>query len=284
MALNLGIKIWGDVKGLIDGLKSGEKGLKDFEQVSAKSMKEVQGTLKAIERAYYDVAAAQGKNSQGAINLRSAYQSLQKEANGMKVSLKGIPAGNVFSGIGSEITSLATGFIGVTAAVTGFVSILKDGVQAALEQERADKRMLTAVDGNIGAFERFGRFKDMLMQATLFSEEEIQGAITMGIELGRTEEQTRKLVETAMGLSRVTGQDLNSVMIALSATYDGQIGKLGKVADEVKGLTDEQYANGVAVDILNDKYGKLMSEGIGTTEGDLIQLKKWWDEKINKKS
>jgi hypothetical protein len=104
----------------------------------------------------------------------------------------------------------------------------------------------------------------------------------MGIELGRTELQTRKMIETAMGMSRVTGKDLKEMMLALSGTYEGQTGRLGKLAGELKGLTEVQLKNGEGVEILNAHYVKFLSEGITSMEGGINLIGKAW-ERIKEK-
>lgn len=245
--------------------------------------KALNAQLEIAKTKYKDLAAANKGSTQEAKDLLATITTLDGKIKQIDSSI-----GNHQRNVGnysSALDKLQGAWVGVVAiwstAITagaGLITFFKESIQGAMEQERADRRLLSAMNGNIAATERMIRLKDQLIESTLFSEDEIQGAIIMGVELGKTELQARKLVETAMGLSRLNGTDLNTNMINLSATYDGQTGKLGKLADEVKGLTDDQYANGVAVDILNKKYGKLSSEGLATAEGAIIQQQKVWTE------
>ena len=183
-----------------------------------------------------------------------------------------------FGKVKSNWMMVAGAWTAAAAAGAGVISFFKDAVEGAMADERAETKLRYALNGNAKATQQLLKFKERMMQTTLFSEDEIMGAVNMGIAMGRTESQTQKMVETAMGLARVTGRDLNDLMMALSATYEGQTGKLGKLAGELKGLTEAEIRNGGAVDILNEKYGKFSKEGLDTVEGKMAQIKKLWEE------
>jgi hypothetical protein len=147
-----------------------------------------------------------------------------------------------------------------------------------LEDERANKKLTFALNGSAAATQRMLSWKDRMMGSTLFTEDEIRGAITMGTELGRTEAQTKKMAETAMGLANVTGMDLNSAMMMLAATFEGQTKGVKRFASEVGDLTKEQLANGEAIDILSKKFTKFADEGLNTAAGQLKNFKKLMTE------
>jgi hypothetical protein len=187
-------------------------------------------------------------------------------------------AGISFGKLAGAIGLATSGYALLSKAVSSVTEFLKAGVKAAMDEENVQKKLLFALNGSNSALKSMLNFRDQMFKTTLFSKESINGAISMGLELGRTEEQTKKMIETAMGLSRVTGQDLNTVMLQLSGTFEGTLGRLGRYDSAIKGLTKEQYANGDAVDILNKKFGKLATEGMDTVEGRTIQAKKSWEE------
>lgn len=242
--------------------------------------------LQKMIREYKNLAIAQGVNSKEAKAQLAAVQSLDRNIKALDKSVGQHQrnVGNYSSALDNlkgKWLALTGGFAAATAALGGTVALLKSAIQGAMEDERAMKRLSFSMDGNSAAMKRMLAFKERMMKGTLFSEEEIMGAISMGSEMGRTEAQTRKLVETAMGLARLTGTDLNTKMLALSGTYEGQTGRLGKLSGELKGLTETQLRNGEAVDILNKKYGKLASEGLTSVEGEVVQMRKWWGEAMD---
>ena len=194
------------------------------------------------------------------------------------VSGKAKEAGDSFKSMVRSVTGITLGYAAVGMALGKFTSFLKDSIQASMEEESALAKLKFAVNGNSEAFDRMVRFRDQLYKTTLFSKEQVDSAINMSLELGRTESQTRKMIETAMGLSRVTGQDLNSVMIQLNGTYEGQTGRLGRLATGITSLSKTQLENGGAVDILNEKYGKFASQGMNTMEGGVSRLSKAWEK------
>lgn len=239
-----------------------------------------------LRKQYLDLATAQGMSSKATKEAYETWRKADTQLRTLDRSVKDFRSnvGNytsAFDKIKSSWVGITAAWAAATTAGAGLLAFMKASVQGALDDERAQRRLFNALNSNTAAYERMMRFKDRLMKSTLFSEEEIMGAINMGTEMGRTEAQTRKLVETAMGLSRLTGTDLNTQMLALSATYEGQTGRLGKLSSDVKGLTDAQLRNGEAVDILNKKYGKLASEGLQSTEGQILQAKKWWGETMD---
>ena len=252
--------------------------------------KEIVGAYKALEteakkatKAARDLAAQYGANSKEAKAATEAANKLNSELKQIDASInihnKNVGNyGSALDKLKGNWMALTAGFAAASAAMSGVVAFFKGAIQGAMEDERAVRRLEFATNNNTKATERFLRLKDSLMETTLFQEDEIMGAINMGLEMGRTEAETRKMVETAMGLARVTGTDLNTQMLALSGTFEGQTGKLGKLSGDIKGLTETQLKNGEAVDILNAKYAKFASEGLNSTEGEVLQAKKWWGE------
>ena len=208
------------------------------------------------------------------VKIKVSVQDQQlKDLNGT-VNQTNISFGKLAGAIGIA----TSGYVLLEKAVSSAIGFLKDGVKAALDEENAQHKMYFALEQNNAALKRMVGFRDQMFRSTLFGKEGINAAISMGLELGRTESQTKKMVETAMGLSRVTGVDLNAAMLQLNGTYEGTIGRLGRLDGDVKKLTKSQLANGDAVELLNKKFGKLATEGMDTAEGRLIQAQKSWEE------
>ena len=229
----------------------------DTEQFD-RAMKDVLGKIK-------DIKAATGGITSGSGDLQNA----SKNIGGLAQSWKSVAAG-VFTG-----TAAYNAFMEVGRRVLDFT---KESIRLAMEEEKDQSKLFNAVGKNTDAYVRMNEIKNKLIETTTFSKDEIDNAIAMGLQLGRTEEQTKKLIDAAMGLSKVTGQDLNSSMMQLSATYEGQVGRLGKVASEVKTLTKEQLVNGEAIDIINKKFGKFATEGLETASGSADQFGKSMEE------
>lgn len=277
--LSFGVKIWGDIKGLLDSLKQGKSATEDFGKKAGGDFRTLSKEVAVAERNFKNLAAQLGVNSKEAQEALSAFRALSSQKKEINDALRPPSnAASMFSGLKSEILGVAAGYLGLTAIGGEVINFFKGAVEGAMGDERAFRRLSNALEGNQASLESLVAYKEQMMENTLFTEDEIMGAVTMGVELGRTEEQTRKMVETAMGLSNVTGQDLNTAMIQLSATFDGNIGKLGKFAPGLKDLSDRELENGEAIEILNKRFGRFATEGLTTVEGRVAQAKKRFEE------
>ena len=240
-----------------------KKRIKDYKDATfgakelTKEMKAEKEAIQKLDRQIKDLDKSMGQHQRNVGNYESAFGKLK-----------------------NTIGFVVAGWTAGIAAVGGLITVMKGAVEGAMREEAQNRKLKNALDGSATATERLLRWKDRLMQSTMFGEDEIRGAITMGLELGRTELQTKKMVETAMGLSRVTGVDLNTAMMQLSGTYEGSLGKLAKFDSSIKDLTKTQLENGGAVDILHGKLARLMTEGVDTMEGRVKMMKQWWTESL----
>lgn len=185
--------------------------------------------------------------------------------------------GKVWDEFRGKWQMVVAGWAAGIAAISGIATVMKNAIQGAMEDERAERKLTLALDGNAKAAERLLRFKQKLMETTLFGEEEIMKMINYGLAMGRNETETKKLVAASIALSNATGGQLDvmGAMDQLNKTYSGDLGRLKKYTGE---LTDEQLRNGAAIEVVNKNYGKFMSEGMNSMEGEVLQMKKWWGE------
>jgi len=79
-------------------------------------------------------------------------------------------------------------------------------------------------------------------------------------------------------LSAVTGEDLQSSVEKLDATYEGSIGRLGKLDSSLKGLSKAELENGAAIDILAAKYEGFAVAAGETTAGKIAKAQNQFDE------
>ncbi len=238
--------------------------------------------LQKMIRDYKDLAMSGDANTKSAKEQLKAIQALDRQIKELDKSL-----GQHQRNVGNYQSALeklrgtwgfvAAGWAAGAAALGGVVAMMGKAIQGAMDDERAERKLTLALDGNSKAAERLLRYKEQLMRTTLMGEEEIMQLINYGLAMGRTEIETKKLVDAAISLSNATGGQLDvmSAMDQLNKTYSGDLGRLKKYTGE---LTEEQLRNGEAVDIVNEKYKKFKSEGLSSMEGEVIQMKKWWGE------
>ena len=199
-------------------------------------------------------------------NVRKELDSTQK-----KVSDTGKNATQSFNQVGTSLKGLAA-TIGVAFGVQQVIQFGKASVNAYIEAEKNAKLLLFALNGNAAAQQRLIEQSQKIQKTTIYSDDQVQQAQTFLANQEMNEQQIMKTVEAATLLATVTGVDLQTATEQLSGTYEGSIGRLGKLDSGFKTLTKEQLANGAAVDLVINKYNGLAEAAGETTEGQLIRF------------
>ena len=196
--------------------------------------------------------------------------------------------GTKASGGMSKFSSLAGGmksnWLAITGAIGGAVIVFDklnelfgESVKRVIAEEAFETKLNFAVQQNNTLFERNLKLRDQLNQNPLFEKDEINAAILYTQEMGRTTKQSEDMIKAAMGLSRVTGTDLQTAMATLNGTLEGTKGRLGRVSNEVKNMTQAQLLNGDAIGAILKKYGEFGDVG-GKLEIQTKTLSKSWEE------
>lgn len=197
-------------------------------------------------------------------NVRKELDSTQK-----KVADTGKAATQNFNQVGNSVRELGTA-IGIAFGVQQLIQFGKASVSAYVEAERNAKLLLFALNGNVEAQQRLIEQSARIQKTTIYSDDQIQQAQTFLANQGMTEQQIMKTIDAAIELATVTGGDLQTTTEQLSATYEGSIGRLGKLDSGFKTLTKEQLANGAAVDLVIEKYKGLAGAAGQTAAGQII--------------
>lgn len=186
--------------------------------------------------------------------------------------------------LSKSTTNMAALFTGLGAAIAAGVAFLvgrevingiKDITKEASEADQNVRNLATAFaltgefsDDAVSSFEAFAA---QIQKTTTLTDDAVLKAAALAKTFGLTNEQAQKVTKAAVDLSAATGKDLNASVEALSATYNGNIGKLGKASAAVKTLTDDQLKNGAAVDLLSKKFEGFAEQSAKSFEGSLIK-------------
>lgn len=208
----------------------------------------------------------------------STKQSFDKAgASATKLGAETKKVSSNFSGMGQSLTQIGAA-MGVAFGIQQVIQFGKASAEAFIDAEKNSQLLLFSLKGNTQAHERLLAQATKLQNTTIFDDDSIQQAQTFLATQGRTEKQIQKVIDAAVEYSTITGKDLQTSVMMLDATFEGQIGKLGKLDSEFKKLTPEQLANGAAADLLIQKYGG-MAEAMGeTTAGKIQKLKNQFGE------
>lgn len=159
---------------------------------------------------------------------------------------------------------LGLGVIGFAALGMGAERALSFIVKKFVEGEQASTKLLFSLNNDTGAFNEMSAAAEEMMGKSIFDDEDIKNAMSFEAAQGRTTDQIKKTIQAAMNLQAVLGGDLQSNLMKLDMTYEGSIGRLGRLDSRIKDLSAEELANGKVVDIINDKYNGF-SEKMATT-------------------
>jgi len=268
-------------------LQSLKKQEKDAIQAQTSAYKELSNRYGEAAQKAKDLAAAYGVNSEKA-------KESAKEAKALNEQLKAIDSsignnqrnvGNYTSAFGKfegALTSVKgavmgiAGAIGITAGLSSLKDFFQDGIKSAIDYEQRSNKLSFALNNNGDAVKRMTAYAAELSKESLFKKSDIMDAEVFALSLGRTEEEAKKMISAAMGLSRVTGNDLNTSMTMLNGTFGGTLRGINRFVPDVQTLSKEQLKAGVAIDLVNEKLGRFGKEGLDTTEGKLITAEKVW--------
>lgn len=226
---------------------------------------------------YRKLAAEYGKNSSQARAAATEAKRLVDQINGINNKV-GLFQGTVGKYTDSIMNSFKQIGLAIVAAFSfqKVVGFFKSGIEMSMAWEERNARMLFTLNNNADAMERMQKVADGLAKKSLFKKSDIVDAQVLALQLGRTEEQTNKMITAAMGLARVTGQDLSTAMQTISMTLEGSKGRLGRIVGEIKNMTEEELRAGKAIDVINERFGRFGREGLETTKGRVVMLSKEW--------
>lgn len=187
---------------------------------------------------------------------------------------------NTNKAVNSTVESLKSLVPAISAAfaVQSVVAFGKASLNAFIEAERGEKLLLNALGKNEAAFKRLTASAKKYQETTVYDDDTIIAAQSFLATQGRTEEQINKVIRAATNLSAVTGESLQSSVEKLDATYEGSIGRLGKMDSRFKSLTQAQLENGAAIDLVAEKYKGFAEAELETTAGKLQKLQNAWGE------
>ncbi|HQM02111.1 MAG TPA: hypothetical protein PLH98_16410, partial [Ruminococcus flavefaciens] len=158
-------------------------------------------------------------------------------------------------------TSALSGLLGV-AGLTAIFKMASDAAAKMVDAFRGDEVALLKYNAALEASNSItakgkstlDEFIPKFASLSGIAEADTQSMIAMLAAYGRTDEQIKTMMETALGMSNVLGTDVNTALTQLNMTFSGTIGRLGQQIPALKDLTAEQLKNGEGVKLLSDKY------------------------------
>jgi peroxiredoxin family protein len=165
--------------------------------------------------------------------------------------------------------SFGKALISVEALKIGLSKITdfaKLAINEALEAERSQIRFGAALEAKgMGQFgPMLEKQKNALADFAALSDETVGDLQSLALNMGVGAKKIDEMTRAAIALSNTTGTDLNSAMMALIKSTEGEVGALGRMWPEVKNMTEAQLMSGDAIKYATEQMGhniNLMSQG-----------------------
>lgn len=186
---------------------------------------------------------------------------LEKQIAGLKSKVN--PLADSFKALGRTIIA--------AFAVDNVIRFGRQAVLAFAAQEKSRQQLLNALNGQVEVQQRLLEQAEELKDATATDDDTINSLQVFLATQGRTEEQIRKTTLAAIEFAAVTGDDVQTVLRNLDATFEGNIGRLGRFDKRFQEFTKTELANGAAIDLINEKYRGFAEGTLNTTAGKLRQ-------------
>ena len=205
----------------------------------------------------------------------SGVKKAQSASKKLSKSITDVVKGFGKSGLSGAITSagLALGGIGLAVgtavkAIKGMSKALSECAEAYKVQLNAERALDTAINNSPfvtgSASKALKDYASQMQKVSNLGDEEIIPQMTQLIATGRTEAEVMKIIATASDMSASGAMSFDQAVTQLNATLNGNIGRLGQQNAELKGLTEEELKNGIAVDVLGEKYKGLAKTTVDT--------------------
>lgn len=182
--------------------------------------------------------------------------------------------GEAFSGAAGALSKAALpllavqqSFALVTGAIQAVNAVVGEFINEFAQAERAQillSQALSATSGRVlNSADAWSSYLDQLERTKNVDADVLKGLVAQAAQMGFSETQIKSLVDASVGLSKVTGQDLNASFMQLLGTTRGMARALQVLVPEVGNLTEEQLRSGAAFDLVAQKY-KNAASGLGS--------------------
>ena len=215
-------------------------------------------------------------------NPKATYEITSKDE-----SKKGIDSAkqNVTS-LGKTGVANAAKMIAKWAAVAISIRQVTKAISASIrlqeEQEVSEIRLAAAAMNNPlingDAYRGLTQYASALQATTTFGDEAILQQASFLTTLQMSEDQIKRVLDAATDLASTGMMSLESATKNIAKTYSGVGGELNELIPQFKELTEEQFKNGAALDIIEKQYGGFAETVATSTKGIKQQIKNMWGD------
>lgn len=213
---------------------------------------------------------------------KSEFKGLTTGASEFSASIKEVSkdlktAGDSTSGAALKFTELNSAI-----EIAGkLFNLLAAPVHKAIEEFIAAEKAQTNLSNTLvamgfdaqGAMDDFVTFSKEMQRTTTMSDDLALELASVGKSLGLTNERTKTMIKTAVGLSTAIGTDVRTAFNDLSGQLNGVAGRTSKFVSGLKDLTEEQLKAGMGIELTAKQFEKFAELSGKSLAGALEQSK-----------
>lgn len=222
----------------------------------------------------YDLKAKITADTSG---FEAGIKKAQKASKNLSSTVSGVINGLGKNGLVGALGAVGLASSGLTATLGTVIKVARQVSQAIGEcteaykkQIIAERQLETSINNNPfvsgASLNSLKQFASEMQRVSNYGDEELIPMMANLVSLGRTEDETMKIMAVALDMSASGSMSLDTAINQLNATLNGNIGRLGQQNAELKGLTEEELKSGKAVEILGEKFKGLSSATVDTSK------------------
>ena len=202
-------------------------------------------------------------------DVKEAKDGIDKVNQQLSDLQKGIKK-NSFIKVAENVSAVGKAFGVVTTAVKKVNESIKENIELAQKQEKAEVQLSAAAKNNPYLTEasviQLKNYASELQSISTIGDEELLPMMSQLAAAGRTQTEIQDIMSAALDLSASGMMSMDSAVSALNASLQGNAGTLGKQISGIKELTAEELKSGKAIEIVKQQFAG-MSESISEQTG-----------------
>lgn len=226
----------------------------------------------------YNIKVNTENSAKSMDDLILLFKDLNQEIKKQKAESKD----GFLTGIGKGTAALAQGFFFVKEAIQSVSSVIKplinDYTEAQDNAMKLAKTLQLFGDYSEQNLESYKEWAGELQNTTKISDDLAMVLATQAKNMGLTDEQAKKMVETANDLAAATGEGIQQAFQSLAGTLKGNARALGEQAILLTDLNEEQLATGKGIERIASIFGGQAKEALSTFSGQTEYLKNMFGE------
>lgn len=170
---------------------------------------------------------------------------------------------------------MSSGWVKIGATIAATTVIINKAINASANQLKVETQLATALKVNATAgqanLDTWKEYASALQNATTYGDEAVLGQLAYLKTLSLTDDQMKKIIETAMDLSAATGKPLESSVVNLAKTLSGSGGELNEIMPALKTLSVESLKAGEGINFVAEAVRGQARAWAETGQGGLEQ-------------